>query len=160
MSPHAGRNERVLRTAIYQSCLDASFARTGACIGLLRHDHIGLFRTDGRVNSSDSLDSSPEQSEKARAAKAIIGASKFQELNRLVRKDILSLDGATVLSSNGSFLAAGAILRLTEVETQNQGGRAAAAKTLAPYGLGIKVSQDGTITAFQLNDSEPLLSIG
>jgi hypothetical protein len=61
---------------------------------------------------------------------------------------LLSLDGAMVLDRTGSILAAGAIIDVPSGSVGG-GGRTAAAQRLSTIGLGVKVSQDGTITGFR-----------
>ncbi len=59
-----------------------------------------------------------------------------------------TLDGATLVDCNGSLLAYGAIL--TTRDSQHEGARTAAAKTLSLLALTVlKVSQDGEITVFR-----------
>ena len=59
-----------------------------------------------------------------------------------------TLDGATLVDCNGSLLAYGAIL--TTTDSQHEGARTAAAKTLSLLALAVlKVSQDGEITVFR-----------
>jgi DNA integrity scanning protein DisA with diadenylate cyclase activity len=66
-------------------------------------------------------------------------------LSRRQRLELLSMDGATLLARNGTILAAGAILRVPGGSTG--GGRSAAAAAISEFGVGIKVSQDGPISA-------------
>ena len=56
------------------------------------------------------------------------------------------MDGATVIDSDGTIIAVGAILKI-EAGSEG-GGRLAAATTLSKYGVAIKISQDGIIKAF------------
>jgi hypothetical protein len=56
------------------------------------------------------------------------------------------MDGATILDYRGNVLAAGAIVKVDA--GSDGGGRLLAAKTLAKYGLGIKISTDGEIRGF------------
>lgn len=58
----------------------------------------------------------------------------------------MSTDGATVLDYTGRILAAGAILRVNAGSPG--GGRSAAARAICKCALGIKVSQDGPVTAY------------
>ena len=99
---------------------------------------------------------------KARAAATLVDGRSFDALPRNVRKELLGLDGALVLQPNGSVYAAGAILNLADVELGTEGGRAAAAKTLSRYGLGIKISEDGIISAYkkETGESEAAFKLG
>ncbi len=61
---------------------------------------------------------------------------------------LAGLDGATIVDSAGGLLAYGAIL--TSKDSQHEGARTAAAKTLSLIALAVlKVSQDGEITVFR-----------
>lgn len=56
------------------------------------------------------------------------------------------MDGATIPDKNGYILAIGAIVPVAG--DVGEGGRAAAARTLAKYGAAFKVSQDGPVTMY------------
>jgi hypothetical protein len=154
-----GAGAVALRRAIYESCLDASFARSGGCIGLLQHREIGGFNDQGIVSQDDYLDSSKL---KPTAGRTLVANRSFADIPRAVRKEMMKLDGAIVLAPDGRIIAAGAILKLGQINLGNQGGRSAAAKTLSKFGLGIKISEDGIITGFKklLGDSEPAFKVG
>jgi len=70
----------------------------------------------------------------------------FFDLEKPLRREILSLDGATVVSLNGSFYCAGSIIAVPGGSTG--GGRTATAKQLAEFGVGIKISEDGYVEAY------------
>lgn len=131
-----------VRQAIYETLLDASFARTGACIGVVRHRASQSWTE--LVNITDRLD--PAASDKAATIKRIIGGRLFHELPRALRQELVAIDGSTVMDHTGKILAVGAILRLPGGSTS--GGRTAAAIELGKLGLGVKVSQDGGITGY------------
>jgi hypothetical protein len=133
-----------LRQAVYESCLDASFARTGACIGLITSTHAAEV---GTVVSKAEDRLSPAVSVKAKAVARMVDGKTFQQLDRRLRQELLAIDGATVLTNDGGILAVGAILRIEGGSTG--GGRLAAARALAQLGVGIKVSQDGGIQGFR-----------
>ena len=80
----------------------------------------------------------------------------FFELDRALRRELLELDGAMVLSSSGDIHVIGTIIKL-EGSGSDGGGRTAAAKQLSEYGLAIKVSQDGYVQIFK--NREPILEI-
>jgi hypothetical protein len=88
-----------------------------------------------------------KSSEKAKALVGVIRGRKFQDLERILRLELLSIDGATVINHRGEILAVGAIIRISNSGTG--GGRSAAAEGLAKLGLGIKISQDGSITGYR-----------
>lgn len=142
--------DRDVRQAVYESCLDASFARTGACVGVVTSGHIGKWK-DIAPKADDHLDSI--QSEKARALARMVDGQTFQQLNRRLRQELLAIDGATILNHKGVILAVGAILQIKGGSTG--GGRLAAAQALSKLGVGIKVSQDGGIAGFHDGNDEP-----
>ena len=76
----------------------------------------------------------------------IVGNKPFHELSRKLRSEIVAMDGATVVDSDGTIVAVGAILKI-EAGSEG-GGRLAAATTLGKYGVSIKISQDGLMKAF------------
>ncbi len=49
--------------------------------------------------------------------------------------------------------------RYSPPSTGTGGGRLAAARVLAALGLGIKVSQDGSIVCFHKDEAEPVFSL-
>jgi hypothetical protein len=143
-------DKREVRQAVYETCLDASFARTGACIGVVTSGHAGKWKTVA-TSADDYLDN--PSSTKTKAIASIIGTRKFQDMDRRVRQELVAIDGATLLDHEGVILAVGAILKIGGGSTG--GGRLTAAKALSSLGLGIKVSQDGGIRGFHDEKDEP-----
>lgn len=135
---------RVLRMAVYESCLDVSFARTGGCIGLL--DQVNVAQLGNYVAADDLL--SAQATYKSQVLARVINGTRFQSLDRRARIELLSLDGAMVLDNSGRILCAGTIINV-EGGGVGGGGRTAAAMRLSELGLGIKVSQDGSIRAYR-----------
>lgn len=131
-----------VRQAIYETLLDSSFARTGACIGVVGHRAKRSWSE--LVNIADRLDKAT--SDKAATIKRIIDGQLFQNLPRALRQELVAIDGSTIMDHTGKILAVGAILRLPGGSTS--GGRTAAAIELGRLGLGVKVSQDGGITGY------------
>lgn len=148
-TPHDSK----IRTAVYETCLDASFARTGACIGIVSSSQIGNWKQV--VVSEDDYLAKPTSMKSAAIAR-IVGSKKFHALDRRLRQELVAIDGATVISHKGDILSVGAILKIPGGSTG--GGRRAAAQALARLGLGIKVSQDGSITGFRLSP-EPAFAL-
>jgi hypothetical protein len=129
------------RTAMYETLLDVSFARSGGCLAVVdRHRRRDVARF---VAPQDVI--TKATSTKARLVRNAVG-TRFQQIDRRIRAELLGLDGATVLAHDGALLAVGAIVRIES--GSRGGGRLAAAKTLAELGLGVKVSQDGRVAAF------------
>lgn len=149
-----GPRDLELKRAVYASCLDASFAGTGACIGILNADATTRLREIAPEPADHLLPQRPGKappltkgSAKARLLQRAIGGRPFQALDRRLRQEILAIDGATILDHTGQLLAAGAILKVPG--GSSGGGRRAAAVALAVYGVGIKVSADGGIEGFR-----------
>lgn len=136
--------DTTLRRAIYESCLDVSFARTGGCIAVVDHAHRGEL---GPLIAEADLLATPS-SYKARLVALALDRTKFHHLDRRVRLELLSMDGALVLDHRGTFLAVGAIIEVP-AGSQGGGGRTAAARRLSRLGLGMKVSADGAITGYR-----------
>lgn len=78
---------------------------------------------------------------------AVIGGKKFYELDRKLRQELISIDGATIITNDGEILAVGAIIIINSGGFS--GGRLAASKTLAHYGVSLKISADGEILGFK-----------
>ncbi len=135
--------DEVLRKAIYETALDASFARTGACIGVIASG--GMKAAEEMIADTDWL--SNPLSDKAKAVARIVDGRKFHELDRTLRLELTAIDGATVIDYQGNVVAVGAIPKIQGGSTG--GGRTAAAKQLALLGLGVKISQDGGIFGYR-----------
>ena len=88
----------------------------------------------------------------------IINGRKFNELDRNLRKELVAIDGATVIDSDGDIIAVGAIIKIEAGSTG--GGRLAATKTLSKYGVALKISADGSIEGYHFdknkNKTKPL----
>jgi hypothetical protein len=149
-----GPRDPELRRAVYASCLDASFAGTGACLGILNADATPRLKEIAPEPADHLLPQPPgkaqpipQSSAKARLLQRAINGQPFHALDRRLRQEILAIDGATILDHTGQLLAAGAILKVPG--GSRSGGRRAAALALAAYGVGIKVSADGGIEGFR-----------
>jgi len=143
-------DDKEVRKAVYSTCIDASFARTGACIGIVTSNHANTWQQVA-VSEKDYLN--PAKSTKTKTLVPMIGTKKFQELDRRLRQELVAMDGATLIDHKGTVLAVGAILKIAGGSAG--GGRLAAAKALSTLGVGIKVSQDGGITGFHDGKDEP-----
>ena len=148
-----GPRDLELKRAVYASCLDASFAGTGACIGILNADATARLKEIAPEPADHLLPQRPgrasrlpQSSAKVRLLQRAIDGRPFHALDRRLRQEILAIDGATILDHTGQLLAAGAILKVPG--GSSGGGRRAAAVALAAYGVGIKVSADGGIEGF------------
>jgi hypothetical protein len=132
-----------LRRAVYESCLDVSFARTGGCVAVLTSNVRSKL---ARVLAGRDLIQRSELTRTKLLGRAINNRA-FQNLDRRFRQELLSMDGATVLTRKGKVLTAGAIVRVPSGSAG--GGRRAAALQLSRLGLAIKISADGPITGFR-----------
>ncbi len=138
-----GCQDQEVRRAIYASCLDASFARTGACVGIVSSGNMSRLKN---IVPKDADHVGNQQSEKASFLRTVIGNGPIHNLDRRLRLELLSIDGATVVDYKGNIMAVGAILNIPG--GSSGGGRLAAAIALSEYGTGIKVSQDGGIRGY------------
>jgi hypothetical protein len=132
-----------LRRAVYESCLDVSFARTGGCVAVLTKTVPSKL---ARVLAGQDLIERNELTRTKLLARAINNRA-FQNLDRRFRQELISMDGATVLTRRGKVLTAGAIVKVPSGSTG--GGRRATALQLSRLGLAIKISADGPITGFR-----------
>lgn len=140
---------------VYLSVLDAAFAHKGGCIAIIDERYVNEVQEHSFSKDALENDESTDENnvEKKEVIKRLIEVepfcekrNSFQYLDRKLRLELLSLDGATVLDSSGRILCAGAIVRING--GSNGGGREAAAKELAKYGLAMKISTDGSICCF------------
>lgn len=145
--------------SVYCTILDVSFAHTGGCLAIIHPDKIEEMNQKGIV--VDRLDRytkgeapegmTAESKEKAEILSYLLrykeqGIKLFFDIEKPLRREILSLDGATVVSLNGSFYCAGCIIAVAG--GSSGGGRTAATKQLAEFGVGIKISEDGYVEAY------------
>ena len=86
---------------------------------------------------------------KTKTLRKIIAGKKLFELDRKFIEEMMSIDGATIIDHDGTIIAVGAIVKIDA--GSEGGGRLAAAKTMARYGVAIKVSQDGILEGFTLD---------
>lgn len=146
--------------AIYCTLLDVSFSHVGGCLAIvipgIETDEISKIikdRFDLSITGNLPKGVSEESKEKIEVLKYLLvddnSIRSFFDIEKPLRKEILSLDGATVVSLDGSFYCAGSIVAVSG--GSSGGGRTAAAKQLAQIGVGIKVSEDGYIEAFGLD---------
>lgn len=131
-----------VRRAVYETCLDVSFARTGGCIAVLTKEDAGSIE---EYVKSDDVIRNPRKARTKLLAAAV--KKPFHKLDRRFRQELLAMDGATVLTHKGTLLTSGAIVKVPGGSTG--GGRRAAAIQLSKIGLGIKISADGPITGFR-----------
>jgi len=137
-----GVGNKRLRRAVYESCLDVSFSRTGGCVAILSQKKAKRVQ---KLLAERDLITGLHQTRTKLLSCAV--TKPFHRLDRRLRQQILSMDGATVLSHKGKVMTAGSIVRVPGGSTG--GGRKAAALQLSKLGLAIKISADGPITGFR-----------
>lgn len=151
--------------SIYCTMLDVSFSHTGGCLALVHPDKdealtkgkIVVDRFDLYAAGDKPENMKAENKEKAEIISYLLQQPQhtirsFFEIEKPLRREILSLDGATVVSLNGLFYCAGSIVAVSG--GSSGGGRTAAAKQLAKFGVGIKISEDGYIEAYGIPVNE------
>lgn len=145
-----------LRRAIYKTALDLSYSRTGGCIGVVNQTSEENARKS-RIIAEDERFDNGSSNIKVSLLQKIICNRPFYDLDRLLRLELASIDGATVINRQGSYIAAGSIVKVKGGSTS--GGRTAATKALSNFGIGIKISNDGYIEAYDRNQKR-LFRIG
>ena len=133
-----------IRKSIYQSSLDVSFARTGGCIGIIEDQYLETIKRD-IIKDGDSF--SEPKNEKSLDLYQFVKDMKFHEIDRRIRSELMGIDGAIVLDKQGNILTMGSIINISE--KSEDGARTAATKTLARYGIAIKISMDGEIKIYK-----------
>lgn len=166
---------------VYASTLDVSFSHTGGIIAVVagvsdlletRSEKPVLNACDNLLNiqSLEEIESSikADQSNKGlsnqeinkrllkrKAIISLVGGKKFSEIDRKLRAELISMDGACILDSKGEVCAFGAIIQ--NDSGSSGGGRSAAAKKLSYHGMAVKISTDGYMELYV--DGEPIYAI-
>lgn len=139
-----------LANKIHETCLDVSFTRCGGCIAVVRASQRKNFDKKGLVSADDLLGKS--SGAKAKALQWLVTKgdptklARFTDLDRRFRQELAAIDGAMVIDSNGFLIAVGAIVKVPPGSAS--GARRAAARALAAFGIGIKMSADGEVSGF------------
>lgn len=141
-----------LKETMYQTALDTSFTKTGAILAMLFYDD-KKEEIENIIGKDKLLISDNESNKKIKTIRNLIKKSdgtlyKFQELNRALRAELASMDGALIFSTAGEILAIGAIINQVDKGQNNGGGRSAATKMLAKYGIAMKISNDTYIECY------------
>jgi len=163
-----------LAHAIYNSALDVSFSHSGGIISLVTD--VDLLRGKGEFNqvlsacddlsnnlslesieqllslSIPSTSKKNEEINKRLLKRSIIlsllnDKNEFTSIDRKLRSELISMDGACIIGKNGEIYTFGAIIQ--NDSGSSGGGRGAAAKKLSNYGFSIKISTDGYIEVYQ-----------
>ena len=136
--------------AIYKAALDLSFRRSGGLFVLLKN----RYNLDELVPSGDAVGESVH-SESTPSFDAIVEGRGFHHMPRSVVVELASIDGAIVLNNNGEIRAYGSILQPNKIGKLRgtEGSRTRAAVGASHYGVAVKISSDGDITAYQKGKS-------
>ena len=82
---------------------------------------------------------------------------KFQNTDRLIRKELLGIDGSLIVDATGEYIGIGVIAKVPGGSVG--GGRTVAAIALSEFGLAIKISSDGYIQLFRGNNKSEIFKI-
>ena len=162
--------DKTIQRLIYGTCVDVSFEHTGGCLAII-DDYISDHKLCKKVVAfaeeasdevipcddwfcEDDLSSeysffSKDKQEKICVLKKIIDGRSFFQLGRKLRQELLGIDGATIIRSDGRILSIGTVIQKSALGPH--GGREAAARKLAQYGLAIKISTDGDVECWAAN---------
>jgi hypothetical protein len=130
-----------LSNAIAMVCHTLSDIRSGTVL-LIPDDVVNLPDSVGSIDSSD-------------LGKALLSAFQNQSFVDLTSSNsilgVLTSDGLTTISKDGSILSCGDIIDISNATHTKPagGGRTHAAVSASAYGVAIKVSEDGPITVFK-----------
>ncbi len=156
---------------VYASTLDVSLAHTGGIIAVVDNissitssednpilspfDNIlikpctkdlktSIYKTKQYANIND--EEYDKRILKRKAILSLVNNQTFLTVDRKLRAEFISMDGACIINPAGEFLAIGAIIQ--NDSGSSGGGRSAAAKKLSHHGFSIKISTDGYIELF------------
>lgn len=158
--------EQILRS-VYASVLDVSFSHTGGIIAIVKPDCIEGLMQNNILSPYDNLQITNKEAKQLAASQELKEPPKekltrrkllkkltqkhcFHKLDRKLRGELIALDGACIIDSNGAVYSFGAIIQNDSGSAT--GGRSAAAKKLSKYGAAIKISTDGYIDIFVNED--------
>ncbi len=152
---------------IFESLIDVSFSHTGGCLAVVKDEDAftesycyddQLDKNTPVINTNDTKEIQRNK-KTIQLKKQILNKMLFDKthnvkydffsLDRCIRKELLSLDGAVILSISGNVICAGAIVDVKS--GSSGGGRTQAAKSLAEMGkcFSVKISEDGYIEAYR-----------
>ena len=141
------KTNNILYKHIFSDILELSLTGTGGLIAVLNNV------SDAQKTFKCLTDMSGEkkiQEKKKYATNAICG-KKYVDINRSIRKELLSLDGAMIINTLGEIIACGEIVRVGIGESTG-GARTKAAKELSQYGIAIKISEDGNVECYKAKE--------
>ncbi|MBR2370791.1 MAG: hypothetical protein IKA82_02100 [Clostridia bacterium] len=159
-----------LSREIYKTLLDVSFSHTGGCLGIVKNPEDACYLIDNnRITYKefsegaydDFNDAScegtelclEEQDHDIRRKQALANLiwydgkhRDFDTTDRRLRMECMAFDGALIIDTKGEYITVGSIV---SVGGGTGGGRTLAAQAIARYGMGIKISSDGGIMAYE-----------
>lgn len=147
---------------IYLTCLDVAFARTGGCLAICETNQLSDIKKNIRKADIHKPFSRIKYEDKNKKRfmleDIIIQKHPFFELGRKARQEIMGIDGATIILTDGRFVTTGAIIDnqstkkygVDAQETEESGGaRKKITMKLSEYGIAIKISADGYIECYK-----------
>lgn len=152
LTEQVGISNSILRKAVYLTCLDVSLAKTGGVIGIVKRSKFEL-----QSIISQEILKNPEYQEKMLFFSTITMNRKFHEIDRLIRKELVGVDGSLIIDTEGNIISVGTIVKIEGGSLS--GGRTAATILLSRFGIGIKISSDGYIAAYHDGQLDPVLKI-
>lgn len=143
---------RPIAEKLFQCALDMADARQGALLVVLRD----TTAADALVAPIDRLDRLPPSGDTGggnrRPLHYLLRGRTLDDVDDSVLMALASLDGATVVDTDGRLIAAGAILMHPHGEAGDawvsEGARTTAAQAAGRFGAVLKVSADGMITCY------------
>lgn len=146
-----------LAVRLFQTALDLADSREGALFAVVRDPAVAVPQLVAPADRLDTpaarLADGAEAKPSRRDLLQLVAGRSVPDFDPTVFSALASIDGATVIDSDGRLLAAGAILRHPASEDYEQGGiiegaRTTAALAASRFGPVLKVSEDGIITFF------------
>jgi hypothetical protein len=146
-----------LAERLFQTALDLADAREGALFVVLQDPSEALPQL---VAPGDQLDRVRAHAGDAPSRLQLLHMLRGRtavDIDPAVLASLAKTDGATVMDKTGTLLAVGAILLHSEPPEPHsslavEGARTTAAMTAARYGAVLKVSEDGLITFYELQE--------
>ena len=165
------QEDKLIRS-VFASVLDVSFSHTGGIIAVVNtaededssfdwsilNEFDNLRKEEIKSKSQEDathkkleedqkeLEDNQKRLLKKTVLKKLVNDKLFWEIDRKLRSELISLDGACILNCNGEVLSFGAIIQ--NDSGSSGGGRGAAAKKLSQYGMAVKISTDGYIEVY------------
>ena len=167
-----------LAREIYKTLIDVSYSNTGGCLGIIRSadDAVSLVGSEritfsrferGEYDESVAHNESElyleEQDVSRRRRQAIANLiwhdgrhRGFGATDRRLRMECMAFDGAVIIDTHGEYITVGSIVSVDG--GGSGGGRTLAARSIAAKGMGIKISSDGGIMAYEGKECRVLFS--